>query len=342
MNVQANKNRKTLKNLLANNDNSTIGSYSQKVIQHELNHVVKQEKAVLEDSDIEPLHKMRVGMRRLRAAFNTFLPVIAFPEKATIQVIAKVSKPLGATRDWDVMKRALEEEYRPLLSGTEQDRLDETLQHLKKHRKHSFKQLEKTLTGSHYKTLKRSLQDWLDHPTFETIAELPIEQVLPDLLMPMICQLLLHPGWWVVPPEFSSAQALKTPISKTPNTEQGLESKVLHRLRKLVKEIRYQSEFFESFYPPVYTDYIEDLKSIQERLGQLQDSIVLREFLTDELTTSLEDVLPTVAHRFQQIQREAWENWQPLRQRFTDVAFRQALRSQHLHPCYPASEPQQD
>jgi CHAD domain-containing protein len=326
---------------------ATLGAYARKVIRHEFEHIAKQEEAVLEDADIEPLHKMRVGMRRLRAAFNTFSPAIALPKKAAIQVIAEVSKQLGSTRDWDVMKHALKEDYRPLLSGTEQDRLDRTLNRLKKCRKRSFKQLEKALTGSRYKTLKRSLQDWLDDPTFETIAELPIDLVLPDLLLPMTSQLLLHPGWWVVPPEFSSAQVSKTSISKTPiskssNIEQGLESKVLHSLRKLVKEIRYQSEFFETFYPPAYTDYIEDLKSIQELLGQLQDCTVLREFLTDELKTSLEDVLPTVAHRFQQTKHQAWENWQPLRQRFIDAAFRQELRSQILHPCYPSSESQQD
>jgi CHAD domain-containing protein len=312
---------------------STIGSYACKMIQHELAQVAKQEEAVLEDSDVEPLHKMRVGMRRLRAAFNIFSPAIALPAQATIQVIAKVSKQLGSTRDWDVMKDALKNDYRPLLSGTEQERLNETLQHLKQLRKRSFRHLEKTLTGRRYKVLKRSLQEWLDHPIFETIAELPIDFVLPDLLMPMTGQLLLHPGWWVVPPEFSSVR-----IPKTRNIEQGPENEVLHSLRKQVKEIRYQSEFFKSFYPLVYTDYIEDLKSIQELLGQLQDCSVLSEFLTAELMTPVDKVLPTVAQRFQQTKDQAWQNWQPLRQRFTDAGFRQKLRSQILCPCYPSPE----
>lgn len=311
---------------------STVGSYAYGVIQHEFKRVVKQEKAVLEDLDLEPLHKMRVGMRRLRAAFNTFSPAIALPEKVTIQIVAKVSKQLGATRDWDVMQRMLQEDYRPLLSGSEQGQLDETLLQLQKYRKHSFKHLQKTLTGRRYKTLKRSLQEWLDHPTFETIAELPIDWVLPDLLLPMSSQLLLHPGWWIVPPEFSPTR------SKTSNPEQTPDSKVLHHLRKQVKGIRYQSEFFQSFYPPAYGDYIETLKSIQEILGQLQDCTVLGECLITELTSPLNDVLPTVAQQFQRLRQQAWENWQPLRQRFTDTEFRQALRSQLLHPCYPASE----
>jgi CHAD domain-containing protein len=316
---------------------STVGSYAQGVIQHEFERVVKQEKAVLDDLDLEPLHKMRVGMRRLRAAFNTFSPVIALPKQGTIQVIAKVSKQLGATRDWDVMQRALKEDYRPLLSNTEQDQLDKTLLQLKKHRKHSFKHLQKTLTGNDYDTLKRSLHAWLDHPTFESIAELPVDWVLPDLLLPTTSQLLLHPGWWVVPAEFSSSNRLKTlnielSIEQTPN------SKVLHDLRKRVKEIRYQSEFFQFFYSPTYGDYIETLKAIQEILGQLQDCTVLGEFLITELTSPLSEVLPTVAQQFQCLKQQAWENWQPLRQCFTDPEYRQALRSQLLHPCNPASE----
>jgi CHAD domain-containing protein len=166
------------------NTSSTLGSYAHRVIQQEFEHVVKREEEVLEDKDVEPLHKMRVGMRRLRAAFNTFSPVLALPKEATIQTIAKVSRQLGSTRDWDVMKDTLKENYRPLLSGNERGCLDGTLQHLKKHRKQSFRHLQKTLTGNHYKILRRALQEWLDNPTFETIAELPIDLVLPDLLLP--------------------------------------------------------------------------------------------------------------------------------------------------------------
>jgi CHAD domain-containing protein len=311
---------------------STLGAYARKVIRHEFDRLMKHEDAVLEDTDSEPLHQMRVGMRRLRAALGTFSLVIILPKDVTVQGIAKISKQLGATRDWDVLNQTLKEDFQPLLKGSEQDRLDEALLHIKKHRKYSFSHLKKALTGKRYKTLTRSLQEWIEHPTFETIAELPIDLVLPDLLMPMTSEFLLHPGWWVVPFEFGSAQNLPN----TPNIEQKLEYEVLHSLRKKAKGIRYQSEFFKSFYPPAYGDYIKDLKIMQETLGQLQDCKVLGEFLTSELTTCLDKTLPTVAQKLQQLKHESWETWEPLRQRFVDVEFRRNLRSQILNSSDPA------
>jgi CHAD domain-containing protein len=317
------------------NAHSTVGEFAHAVIQHEFHRIIKQEEAVLEDVDSEPLHQMRVGMRRLRAAFYIFAPVIALPKKVTIQIVAKVSRRLGTTRDWDVLKDALETDYKPLLSGIELDQMKGALLNLKTHRKHDFSQLKKTLTGSHYKALKRSLQEWLDQPTFQAIAKLPIDSVLPDLLMPQMSQLLLHPGWWAdMSPEVSSTQN----SAKTLYSLQAQDDEVLHSLRKKVKGVRYQFEFFKAFYDPAYSVYIEDLKSIQDILGQLQDCTVLDEFLTTELTIRLENVLPTVAHRFQQVKRQAWEAWQPLRQRFVDAEFRQNLRSQLIHPCHSSQK----
>lgn len=312
------------------NAHSTAGDFAHAVIQQEFHRFTKQEAAVLDDADPEPLHQMRVGMRRLRAAFYVFAPAIALPEKVTIQVIAKVSKRLGITRDWDVLKDALETDYKPLLSGIELDQMNAALLNLKAHRKHSFRQLKKTLTDSHYETLKRSLQEWLDQPTFQTIAELPIHSVLPDLLMPLTNRLLLHPGWWTGISLVGKAQ--NSP--KTLNTYREQDDEVLHSLRKQVKGVRYQFEFFKAFYDPAYGAYIEDLKSIQDILGQLQDCTVLDEFLTTELTIRLENVLPTVSHRFQQVKDQAWEAWQPLQRRFVDAEFRQNLRSQIIHPYH--------
>ena len=53
--------------------NETLGHYAYRIIQKNFKKIVKYEKAVSDDTDPEPLHQMRVGMRRLRSALHLIL-----------------------------------------------------------------------------------------------------------------------------------------------------------------------------------------------------------------------------------------------------------------------------
>ena len=115
--------------------------------------------------------------------------------------------------------------------------------------------------------------------------------------------------------------------------EQGLNqqlqegSHLLHDLRKRIKAVRYQAEFFSEFYDTDYAQRIEEFRAMQEILGQLQDQAVLSQFLERTLKSNLAQVLPSIAHQLQQDQATFWQRWQPLQQRYLDSEFRQSLRS---------------
>ncbi|HAA26777.1 MAG TPA: metal-binding protein, partial [Cyanobacteria bacterium UBA8553] len=210
----------------------------------------------------------------------------------------------------------------------ERSKLKDVLQQLRQQRTPSFLRLQKTLHGDRYPELKHSLQAWLAHPNYTEIGNLRVLQVLPDLLLPFICSLLLHPGWLLGTTAEAGGLTLM-PLEDEQGLNQQLQegSHLLHDLRKRIKAVRYQAEFFSEFYDTDYAQRIEEFRAMQEILGQLQDQAVLSQFLERTLKSNLAQVLPSIAHQLQQDQATFWQRWQPLQQRYLDSEFRQSLRS---------------
>lgn len=87
-------------------------SFSQaaaRVVKVRSKEVFKHSEGVLDLSDIEPVHDMRVATRRLRAALEVFEP--CFPEKRyrkTLKKVKALADALGERRDADVEIALLE------------------------------------------------------------------------------------------------------------------------------------------------------------------------------------------------------------------------------------------
>lgn len=305
-----------------------LGEYGYQIIRQNFQRFVEQEEAVIKDKDSEPLHQMRVGMRRLRTAVQVFSTAIVLPKAVNNSSIGKIAKSLGETRDLDVLQHELTTHYQPLLQKIERSKFEEVLKHLHQQRDQSFLLLKKTLNGDRYHKLKQSLQGWLEHPAYTPIGDLPVLQILSDLLLPLICQLFLHPGW-LVGTTIQAGNVALIPIEHSDELNQQFEqfNALLHSLRKQIKGVRYQAEFFSNFYETSYGQRVEEFKTIQEILGQLQDHVVLRQFLESTLNADLVEVLPTIDQAMQQAQKTFWQQWQPLQQRYLAPDFRQSLRS---------------
>jgi CHAD domain-containing protein len=306
----------------------SLGEYAHQIIRHSFQKFIDQEEAVYKDKDPESLHQMRVEMRRLRTAVQVFSTAIAAPKAVSNQSIGKIAKSLGDTRDLDVLQQELTTRYQPLLQKVEQSKFDQVLKHLYRSREQSFLHLQKTLHSDRYHQLKQAIQAWVEQPIYTRMGDLSIRQILPDLLLPLICQLFLHPGWLVG----TTIQTGKVKLLLIQNSEelnQQLEQfgNVLHDLRKQMKGVRYQAEFFSDFYEASYLQRIEEFKTIQDILGRLHDHVVLRQILESTMDADLDKVLPTVNQVMQQDQTAFWKSWQPLQQCYLCSDFRQSLRS---------------
>ncbi len=306
----------------------TFGDYASHAIAKSFRKSIKPEAEVLQDHDPEPLHQMRVGMRRLRTVLQVFEPAIVLPKAVSINRIRTVAHVLGAVRDLDVLQRELEH---PELPAKEQKRLQQVRAGMHKQRQRDFRALEKTLASDHYQGWKQSLKAWLHQPTYQTVAQLPILAVLPDLLLPLVSQLLLHPAWLI---DTTEMQQTRTPEDPEVLIVQflGQQAETLHDLRKQIKRVRYQMELFVDFYGSSYQEQLQEFQTLQELLGQIQDGFVLGQFLQRTLEVDLERKLPTLNQQLQQQQLQCWQRWQSYRHRYLDPDFRQSLRQQLLLP----------
>ena len=274
-----------------NEPNERLGEFARRVVRRSFRHFSKEEKAVLRDTDPEPLHQMRVGMRRLRAACETFGFAVRWPEGAGDRVIGRISRRLGRVRDLDVLLAKLSD-----LEG-----LDEgVLPALRERRKEAFAGLRRTLRGRRYRALCAGLREWIGRPEYRSAGVLPMRPALPDLLLPLGCRLFLHAGW------------------------DAATGEILHDLRKRVKAIRYQAEFFAGSYGEELAAWIAELKTIQDALGGLQDRVVLREAV-GHVGPALAAALTAEEAAF-----AAW--WGPVRERYRDPAFRERIRAMLARP----------
>jgi CHAD domain-containing protein len=222
-----------------------VSDYAYYIIQQSFQRFVDQEEAVFKDQDPEALHQMRVGMRRFKTAMQVFGKAIALPKGVNNSSIGKIARSLGETRDLDVLKHDLITHYQPLLQKSEQAKFEQVLHHLHQKRGQSFLKLKKTLKGDRYQTLKQSMQDWLAQPIYTKVGDLPILEILPDLLLPLICQLFIHSGW-LVGTTIQTGKASLIPIENSDELHQQLRkfSHFLHDLRKQIKGVRYSDRVF--------------------------------------------------------------------------------------------------
>jgi CHAD domain-containing protein len=236
----------------------TLGEFAYLTIRQNFQKFVDQEKAVLDDKDPDPLHQMRVAMRRLRTAIQVFNAAIVLPKGLTNLAIGKIAKSLGKTRDLDVLQQELTTRYHPLLPKAEKSKFDEVLKQLDQQREKSFLRLKKTLRGDAHQSLKQTVQDWLAQPNYTLMGQLSVLPMLPDLLLPLVNELFLHPGW-LVGTTVQAGKVTQIPIENIAALNQQLEEfeDSLHDLRKRMKGVRYQAEFFSDFYSLSQSDEVQ-------------------------------------------------------------------------------------
>ncbi|MCL2923837.1 MAG: CHAD domain-containing protein [Trichodesmium sp. MAG_R04] len=327
---------------------NSIGYWASLAFEKHFQKTLKHELEVLKDKEPEELHQMRIGIRRLRSAAQGFRLVVALPKAAQDQKIGKIARCLGGLRDLDVLLEALENRYKPNLSTIEQVEIEQALQKLREQRHQAFKKVRKLLKHQSYLMFKEKFQEWLNNPIYRDISQLPIQKVLPDLLLPEISQLFLHPGWLVgiekenwetnnnhdflLQKINSKDQVIKINDDTSAININDAEKKKLHSLRKKVKEVRYQMSLFTEFYGSTYKAYLKDMKELQEYLGDIQDGVVLRNFLESILQSNIDKVLPSLVKQLQQDREKALRKWQVLQRRYLNIQVRQNFRLELLRP----------
>ncbi|NJL48805.1 MAG: CHAD domain-containing protein [Leptolyngbyaceae cyanobacterium SM2_5_2] len=242
----------------------TLGELAQSAIAKYLKQVVTYEKPVLADTDPENLHQMRVGLRRLRTALQVFAIGVELPKAGREPQVAAVGRQLGELRDLDVIEATLRDRFLPDLPDPEQQHLETILSAIAKQRQKTFKGVKKLLDSADYGQMKQSLKTWAKHPDYRALAALPASEIVPDLALPLVSQLWLHPGWLVGTKATRTGLKVNTRLGLVKTdaliAEQGTR---LHSLRKQVKRVRYQLRLVAPLYGDALDADIQRLSAIR-------------------------------------------------------------------------------
>jgi CHAD domain-containing protein len=212
----------------------------------------------------EPVHQMRVAVRRLRSAIKVFQSAMDGPE---VQVADRALKALAAklapTRDWDVFMTEtaavvadafpVEPRMRRLLGAAErrQRACHDELRHFLGSAE--FRRLGVELACLAGGPGPRRALDQAERP--EPAA--PLEAFAADVLSKRLKRLVQIDG-----------------------DIAGLEPTALHAIRLRAKRLRYAAEIFAPLYPGKVTHrFIRRLSRLQDRLGTLNDGAVAAHLL---------------------------------------------------------------
>lgn len=287
---------------------------------------LEYEKSVKKDKDPRALHQMRVGMRRLRTAVTSFSSFLDLPSSVNDQSIGKIARTLGKLRDLDVLKEILERDYEPYLSPHQQSSLEMAFSAISQERESVCLSVQKIFKSELYKSFKQDLLEWLKNPIYNPLAQLQIQQAVPELLLPQISRFLLHPGWIIGTKTLDTAgiTSIKWTSEELEKSLQ-IQGETLHDLRKQAKRVRYQIDLFDDLYQQSFTQQLGQIKQVQEILGNLQDSMVLNKWLLDiyksEGESSLTEMMTILATNRYQL----WQQWQPLQMEFLKTETRKNL-----------------
>ena len=148
----------------------TLGNYTYSTIEKHFKKTWKWEKSVKNDKDVEALHQMRVGMRRLRTTVTRFNYIVYLPKSVNDKNIGKIARCLGSLRDLDVLKETLEITYQPQLPNKEKETLKDIFDTLEQQRAAAATDIKAIFKSQRYKSLKTGLKEWLEEPSYQALA----------------------------------------------------------------------------------------------------------------------------------------------------------------------------
>ena len=217
------------------------------ILQSASRQIIANQRVVVETGEVEAVHQMRVGLTRLRSALRSIRPYNGAPWISELEADARnVARAVGQLRDADVL---IAEIFTPIAEeGGNVPGFPGLLQALKAHRDATFKKAVDNLDGG----------------------------IWPRLLVTMILspQLLHTGGRFDEPAAAVSSEILERRWKKVRKYGDRLDSLDLeerHSMRKALKKLRYNCEFFHSLYDLEAKSFTKRLKKMQELFGAIND-----------------------------------------------------------------------
>jgi CHAD domain-containing protein len=245
----------------------TLAEAGRKVLRYHFIQMLRHEDGTRLGTDIEELHDMRVATRRMRAGFEVF--GAAFTQKAlktNLKGLRATGRTLGRVRDLDVFIEKAHQ-YQDTLPEDSRLGLQPLLQSWGKARETARSQMVSYLDGEDYRNFTRKFDEFVNTPGAGVRA---LDQ---NLLAP---QMVRDVAPMLIYERLASVRSFDN-ILDTASIQQ------FHALRIETKKLRYTVEYFREVLGPESGPVIEELKGLQDHLGDLQDAQVATQILRDFL-----------------------------------------------------------
>lgn len=283
------------------NRQQSIDDVFEQILRQNLRAVEEWEPVALAGEDIEGVHKVRVGLRRMRSALSVFAPVIPRAvTRALAKELRRSARELDRARDLDVY-------ISETLSKAPEKKATKALRKIAlNHRDEAYVRVSKLVQGKRYTSFKEDFTQWLDTGGWR--AELSAEErrALQRRVTPFATRVL----------EQHRAQVLEDG-----KQIDRMDSEALHRLRIDCKKLRYATEFFAPLYGERMVDFTQHLKALQDLLGTLHDTAVIAELHRDLLKGTVNSKLKRMARKLEkQRGKEAEEITKTLVGRWTEFS----------------------
>jgi CHAD domain-containing protein len=236
----------------------SLAEAGRKVLGFHFGRMLAHEPGARLGSDIEALHDMRVATRRMRAAFRVFGS--GFRQKTVKPLLVGLrttARVLGRVRDLDVFIDKLQQ-YQQFLPASEQAGLQLLLETWSAKREQARQEMLAYLDSKTYRRFKKDLLKFVTTPGLGA-KPIPADQPVPYQLRHLVPGLIYE--------RYEAVHAYEVMLDKaTPDT--------LHQLRITFKQLRYALEFFAEILGEEGEKVIEEVKALQDHLGELNDAEV--------------------------------------------------------------------
>jgi CHAD domain-containing protein len=244
-----------------------LAEAGRKVWRYQLAHMLLHEPGTLLGEDIEALHDMRVATRRMRAAFEVFSPAfLPGALKKHRKGLRRTGRTLGKVRDLDVFIDKARH-YQTTLPAVQHADLEPLLHAWVDAREAARKELVAYLQSSRYQAFKEKFYAFVSTPGAGTLPS-PAEMPVPYLVRQAVPALIYT--------RLAGVRAFEAILHRA-TLEQ------FHALRIEFKKLRYTLEYFREVLGEDVKVVINEIKKLQDHLGDLNDAHVAAGILRDFL-----------------------------------------------------------
>jgi CHAD domain-containing protein len=240
-------------------------------IGQKLDEMFEHEAGTRAGDDIEHLHDMRVASRRLRAAMDVF--AICFPAKTykpLHKMAASLTRALGEVRDRDVLIDTLEK-YARKAPDRDQRGVADLVQTVRDEREAYRAAMLKTLDAVDSAGFRHRLYIVLMQEAHNGGKSAKKDGHNPRATLQENAQRI-------------SIERTADLYGFVPYIHDPANMEELHEMRIAAKHLRYALELFRVCFGPDIGERIDDVKEIQEQIGQIHDCDVMIELLHRHLS----------------------------------------------------------